>query len=475
MMDSLRPTTMDSLPNELLAQIAAHLAVDAPSTIKFAHEPSAQLTDSESAPLKALSRVSWRYRKIVLPVLFKYSRVELDPNPQWVPLDARLIENMQHQLTTLSTHEIMIYHRMRNKFKSGSMFAYDEAFDDLLINLCRIQDDDNFLKSAPSILWLPHISRSFADFERFVTRYALKHHIKSVVVHTDREYQLRHVSTANAPLVRAVSEIWAKLFSVLEPARVVVAAPPSTLAGLLDTQLVSADTWAFDMAIHYIELLQPEPFRFEHMESVCRPWNTALVHRRPWYHLGYNEGSSIAAYSTYEYHLKQSPKMLYLTLLRLAKEASPCCNITSFSFIGVFPFATNMTTLTRALHRIPSLMKLRFQLAPGPENDLFSSPARLGRAQPMDIWREWSESYKIIGSYLNAHDFAAGAEFASGDRDSAQLTRDVDEHLEARRRGPCRAGWERKEVSVWVRRDGEEGNDGEDRRESVFAGAEFEA
>jgi hypothetical protein len=141
----------------------------------------------------------------------------------------------------------------------------------------------------------------------------------------------------------------------------------------------------------------------------------------------------------------------------------------------VFPFATNMTTLTRALHRIPSLMKLRFQLAPGPENDLFSSPARLGRAQPMDIWREWSESYKIIGSYLNAHDFAAGAEFASGDRDSAQLTRDVDEHLEARRRGPCRAGWERKEVSVWVRRDGEDGEDGEDRGESVFAGAAFEA
>lgn len=444
---------MDSLPNELLAQIAAHLNVDAPSITQFAHEPSAQLTCSESAPLKALSQVSWRYRKVVLPVLFKYSRIELDPSPQWVPLDARLIESMQHQLTTLSTHEFTIYHKMRSKFKSSSMFAYDEAFDDLLINLCRIQEDDNFLKSAPSILWLPHIPPSFTSFERFVAQYALKHHIKSVVVHTEREYELRHVSTADAPLARAVTEIWSNLFSVLEPARVVVAAPPSTLAGLLDTQMVSADTWAFDMALHYVELLQPEPLNLEHMASGCRPWNTALVHRRPWYHLGYNEGSSISAYSTYEYHLKQSPKMLYLTLLRLAKEASSCCNITSFSFTGVFPFATNMTTLVRALHRIPTLMNLRFQLAPGPENNLFSSPARLGRAQPMDIWREWGESYKVIGSYLNAHAFGDGAEFASGDRDTAQLARDVSECLDMTERGPCRAGWERKEVSVWVRRD----------------------
>jgi hypothetical protein len=445
---------MDSLPNELLAQIAAQLDISAPSIAKFAHEPSAQLTCSESAPLKSLSRVSWRYRKIVLPILFKYSRLELDPTPQWVPLDARLIESMQHQLTTLSNHELTIYHKMRSKFKSSSVFAFDEAFDDLLINLCRVQESDNFLKTAPSILWLPHLSGTFEAFERFVAQYALKHHIKSVVVHTEREYELRHVSTADAPLARAVAEIWAQVFSVLEPTRVILAAPPSTLAGLLDTQMVSADTWAFDMALHYVELLQPEPLRLEHMASSCRPWNTALIHRRPWCHLGYNEGSSITAYSTYEYHLKQSPKMLYLTLIRLAKDVESCCNITSFNFVGVFPFATNITTIIRALHRIPTLNKLHFQLAPGPENNLLSEPKRMGRAQSSDFWLEWAESYKVITSYLGVYDFADGAEFASGDCSGARLTQDVDEFLELlRHRG---AGWERKEgeLGVWIRRHG---------------------
>ncbi|KAL1594268.1 hypothetical protein SLS59_008892 [Nothophoma quercina] len=291
------------------------------------------------------------------------------------------------------------------------------------------------------------------DFGRIVLKYQLKQHIKSVVLHSDIEYALRHVSTADAPLARAVAEIWAQVFSCLEPTRVVVAAPPATLAGLLDTQMLSSDTWAFDMKLHYIELVQTSPLGLDHVKSSpnCRPWNSALVHRRPWTHIGYNEGSSITAYSTYEYHLKQSPKMLYLILMRLAKEVDPCCNITSFSFTGIFPFATNVTSIIRALHRIPTLRNITFQLAPGPENNLLGQPDRMGRAQSGDFWLEWTESYKVIASYLGVFDFEDGAEFTSKDCTSETLTRDVEEIVELlKHRG---AGWRGKEreVGVWVR------------------------
>ncbi|KAF1352867.1 hypothetical protein EJ07DRAFT_168615 [Lizonia empirigonia] len=450
-MSGNRAAGLHTLPNELLIQIALHLDIQAPSITKFSHEPCFELTESESTPLKDLSRVSWRWRRIVVPILFGYVRIPLDPNPQWVPLDARLIENMQGQLSTLSNHEFIIYTKMRSKFKSSSAFAFDQSFDDILINLCKIQDGDEFLKSSPTILWLPHLSKKFADFVRLVSQYKLKQHVKSIVVHTDIEYGLRHVSTADAPLARAVMEIWAQVFSCLEPTRVVVAAPPATLAGLLDTQMLSSDTWAFDMKIHYIELIQKSPPHLDHMASNCRPWNTALVHRRPWAHIGYNEGSSITAYSTYEYHLKHSPKMLYLILMRLAKEVEICCNITSFSFTGVFPFATNITSIIRALHRIPTLRNITFQLAPGSENDLLNQPERMGRAQSGDFWLEWTESYKVIASYLGVFDFADGAEFRSRDCTSDTLTRDVSEIVELlKHRG---AGWRSKEgeVGVWVR------------------------
>ncbi|KAH6641982.1 hypothetical protein C7974DRAFT_384628 [Boeremia exigua] len=447
-----QPIGLHTLPNELLIQIATHLDIEAPSIAKFAHEPSAELTNSDCTPLKDLSRVSWRLRKVVVPILFKTVRVSLDPKPQWVPLDARLIENMQGQLSTLSNHEFMIYTKMRSKFKSSSAFAFDPSFDDILINLCKIQDGDEFLKSSPTILWLPHINSNFTDFSRVVSKYQLKQHIKSIVVHTDIEYGLRHVSTADAPLARAVAEIWEQIFTCLEPSRVVVAAPPATLAGLLDTQMQSSDTWAFEMKMHYIELTQESP-RLEHMKSDCRPWDSALIHRRPWSHIAYNEGSSITAYSTYEYHLKQSPKILYLLLMRLAKEVESCCNITSFSFTGVFPFATNVTSIIRALHRIPTLRNVTFQLAPGPENDLLGPSYRtgMGRAQSSDIWLEWNESYKVIASYLGVFDFGDGAEFRSRDCTSKTLTDDVEEMVGLlRHRG---AGWRSKEgeTGVWVR------------------------
>lgn len=406
---------MDSLPNELLIQIASQLDIDPPSVSKFRHEPTPQLIISDDIPLKCLSQVSWRWRKIVLPVLFRYSRIALDPEPQWVPVDARLVDSMQGQLTKLSNHEFMIYTKMRGKFKSSSAFAYGENFDDLLINLCRIQDGDEFLKSVPRIVWLPHLPKSFVGFARFVEQCTLKHHIKSVVVYANQEYELGHVLTADASLSRAVNEIWSQVFSHLEPARVVVAAPPTTMAGLLDTQMQNADAWAFDMKTHYIELLQPGPMRKEHMATKCRPWDSALIHRRPWHHLSYNEGSSITVYSTYDYHLKQSPKMLYLILSRLAKEAQPCCNITSFDFTGVFPFTTHVMNFVDKLRGITTLRKISVQFAPGPENDLLSDRKRMGRAQSADFWQEWQGSYCALACYLHVFDTLDGAEFSSRD------------------------------------------------------------
>lgn len=385
----------------------------------------------------------------MLPILFSYSQIALDKDSQWVPLDARLVDSMQGHLTSLSDHELQIYTKMRSKFKSSSIFAFDESFDDLLINLCRIQDGDNFLKSVPNALWMPHLPKGFGDFERFVSRYTLRHHIKSVVVHTEEDYKLHHASTANVPLAHSVSQIWSQVFSCLDPSRVVVAAPPTTLAGLLDTQMLTSDTWAFDMKIHYVELSYPPLLSIEHISTTCRPWNTALIHRKPWYHLGYNEGSSITAYSTYEYHLKQSPKMLYLTLVRLAKEASNCCNIRSFKYIGIFPFATNTTTMVRALHRIQTVREISVQLAPGPENKLLSDSGKMGRAQPSDLWLEWTESYKVIVSYLGVFDFKNGAVFRSLDGNSEQQASEVEECMNLlRKRG---AGWTKQDRGIWMR------------------------
>lgn len=441
---------MESLPNELLIEVASHLESKAPSVLQFSYEPTAALTCSTVTPLKNFSLVSWRWRRMILPMLFRYSRVPLDSNPQWVPIDARILDSMQGQLTKLSAHEFQVWKRMMSKFKSTrSEHAFDQKFDDVLINLCRVEEGDDFLKSLPQVLWFPHLPKSFTHFVGFIQKHDLQCHINSVVLYTATEYLLRHVSTADAPLARAVREIWDHIFSALDPSRIVVASPPSTLAGLLDTQLLSSDVWAFDMKIHYIEFSQQDPQLCAQRNKSCRPWDNALVHRKPWTHLAYNEGSSITAYSTYEYHLKQSPKMLYLTLLRLEKEVQNCCNIRSFSIVGVFPFSTNMDTVISALQKIRTLQNIQVQLAPGPENDLLSTPRKLGRAQSSDLWLEWTGCYNSIARLLGRHELSDGVRFTSKDCVEKKVAKEVEEHIESlQERGQ---GWREEGPGKWVR------------------------
>ena len=444
------PTSIQSLPNELLLQIISYFDCEPPSISKFSHEPSSALTVSDYTPLKSLSLVSRRWRSLALSTLFRYTRIDLNEEPRWVPINARLIESMQGHLSKLSDHEMHIYQKMRNIQKSSAMFAFDEMFDDLLVSYCCVQKDDEFLKSAPLIHWLPSLSKTFPTFSRFVEQYGLKRHIESVIVHTAMEYELRHVSTSDAPLRKAVSDIWSQLLSCLEPTRVVVAAPPSTMACLLDTTMLSPDAWAFDMRMHYIELIQPDPrHNPPHPRSPdCRPWDTALIHQRPWSHLSYNEGSSISAYSTYEYHLKQAPKILYLLLCQLS-HVSPCCNINSFTFTSVFPYNTSISAIIFVLRKIPTLKKIEVRLAPGPENNVLASPKRMRRAQPHDLWLEWTESYNCVETLLCLYEFGDGAEFTSRDCEQLSLAEEVEDMMQkVRERG---IGWRKVERGTWVR------------------------
>ena len=441
---------MEALPNELLIQIASYLDSEPPSVKKFTHEPSDNLTISEDHSLKALSRVSWKWRNVTIPILFRFSRIELESNPQWVPVDARLFENMQSQLGTLSAHEMQIYQSMMSKLKSSTCSTFEEGSGDLLVEFCRIQDDDHFLRSSPFTQWFPQLPKTFRTFATFVSDYGLKRHIESAVVYTNKEYELRPIARADASLYYAISDLWNQIFSCIDPVRLIVAAPPSALAGLLDTSILSADTWAFEMKCHYLELRQPKTEKsHRHTEGCGRQYGHGLINIRPWIHVGYNEGSSVTAYSTYEYHLKQSPKILYLLLVRLCKEVQDCCNIRSFSFIAVFPFSTNIVTTIRALQKVRTIRSFHFQVAPGEESKLLEDPKRIGRAQLSDLWLEWNESYSAIARFLALYDFQDDGEFVSSDCHHSSLSEDVDEKFESlRERG---IGWTKTGTGNWKR------------------------
>lgn len=69
---------IDRLPEELLLSIFEFLDSEPPSVIKSRQEPSLDITSSNIHSLKDLSLVSRSWRRIALPVLFRYSRLCLD-------------------------------------------------------------------------------------------------------------------------------------------------------------------------------------------------------------------------------------------------------------------------------------------------------------------------------------------------------------------------------------------------------------
>ncbi len=123
-MSTARKTTalLDYLPEEVLGIILTFLD-NKPLSIKCARdEPSIASLESEAKPLKILSTVSHKWRRLVLPVLFKYVRLRLeDIGPFWndslngLPIFAALAGGLNifeflevYNLTELAT-SVVIY------------------------------------------------------------------------------------------------------------------------------------------------------------------------------------------------------------------------------------------------------------------------------------------------------------------------------------------------------------------------------
>lgn len=76
------PKTIHHLPNELLCTIISYLDSPQPSASGLRDLPTFRLTNSETSDLKAISRVSKRWRQLALPILFKHARFSLR-NSSW--------------------------------------------------------------------------------------------------------------------------------------------------------------------------------------------------------------------------------------------------------------------------------------------------------------------------------------------------------------------------------------------------------
>lgn len=425
-----------TLPEELLLSIFHHLDSPPPSQLKSRLEPSLSLTTNLFTPahqsLKSLSRVSRSWRRIILPLLFRFSCVRLDGDvrDEWSECPAC---GDQPNHTTRKTIGLDDDH--------AALFS--SAYEDL--------NNDNDPPTTPSrgppftlntLTWASRIHHSTASYLTFIRTHDLAPSIQSFALLTSRmieESQSRfpHRMAATSDYrYRAAADLWKNLFDVIPTLRrVVIVAPPADLACLTNCAIDLFGDWAFeDMGLHVLDLRVDgssssssgfsstfvstssagEGQSPSEVDTRTRPTlpfvpteypgiaASSVLKIRPWSHLSLNEGSFLRAYGTYEYFERGPPSLIYSIKDCLAsnrrawrphsQSGMDLSSLKSFTYTAILPFANHCDF--RGL--LPYIDELDIKLAPDPSSNILNDKARVGKAELEDCWNEFFDAYRAI-------------------------------------------------------------------------------
>ncbi|TKA59970.1 hypothetical protein B0A55_13507, partial [Friedmanniomyces simplex] len=252
------------LPEEILLHILTYLDNEPPSLLNLREEPSLQLLSSDVQPLKHTASVSRQWRRLVLPLLFKYARLHLDapPRPQWkacrtcgpVALSCRVDDieppfpaysaghyhqdMMEEAVAYLTNPHTLQAHETEGASASGLQLTQHIIFD-----------------------WAPRIYHTLSDFLTFIVSHDLASKVESFVVVTERMLsgkfdRFPHRAGADRDWrYRCAAAFWQHLLSELDPTRIVILAPPTDLACLTNCAIDTFGDWAFgDMEFHALDL-----------------------------------------------------------------------------------------------------------------------------------------------------------------------------------------------------------------------------
>lgn len=350
-----RARVIKALPNEILDNIFARLDTAAPSDSGLYDEPIFAITSSEITDLKSSSTVCWRWRRAVLPLLFKHMCLIIqDPvmpnlimrNEYFALADFVRRNNLKSIIAsfaicirntglppTFETH-----FELKSTSSTPFWTKIFEVMDPLEVKI---------VTSAPVLGFLTGCDVRFEDFEYFQTPY--------------------HYLQLRLPVVPSAG---------------------STASTGSEEQLEE--------------------------RAPIRP--SALFESRPWTVLLLNEGSFVDAYKRHDFHEKQPPSILDDLIGDNEKGVSTAMipsTVRDFSYIAMFPTSTHFQKVTRCC---PRLDRLYTQFVP--RNDILNDPTAMMYLDQNDMWLERNSCYAYImrelfnnppsGNYRYLREFESG-------------------------------------------------------------------
>lgn len=430
-------SNIERLPEELLLHILTYLDTAPPSETKLRQEPTLQLTVSDNRTIKNVSCVSKQWRRLVLPLLFKHTRLRLDdaPRKHWSKclactqsgLQSRLgaghvfppsaLVDQYHVDMMEDAVSLLTQATTSNRRTVGTAASSEARAGDIMLQ--------NYLR------WVPRFYHGLRDFLDFLQREELTSSVQSVVLMTEKMLpekldRFPHLAAVDTDWrYKAAAAFWQHMLSAIDPERIVILAPPIDLACLTNCAIDTFGDWAFgDMDYHILELRSNvavssssppprqlgQPVDYSKLDYMPHRYpglaRSSLLTLRPWHHISINEGAFLKAYGTYEYFERGPPSLIYSIKDSLSPRPIyspharisdvPLASLRSFTYIGIFPFANHIDF--REL--LPQLEELDLQLAPGVDSDILNQPSRVGKAMLEDCWSELVSVYQSAANFL---------------------------------------------------------------------------
>lgn len=202
---------------------------------------------------------------------------------------------------------------------------------------------------------------------------------------------------------------WCLLFNQVPARRIVIQGQPETYDALFGFEVILHDSWAFKVPCQYIELSQQD---VSQRTMTCEP-SSGLLAAKKWQSMRVNEGSSLAAYTSYEYFLKKAPSLLaslqhYLSVspplenptayrnmfassaTTIMATAKMIQNLQAFSYTAVFPFYNHVGEILKCVRRMKNLRRLYIKLCPEPGSSILEDAIQAASGH-IDLNDPWSE------------------------------------------------------------------------------------
>lgn len=217
------------------------------------------------------------------------------------------------------------------------------------------------------------------------------------------------------------------------------------LGDLSDLLVDERDEWAFGRRAHVLSLRQPLALAGPgNVGSWTAP--TSVIHLRPWSEATINEGSCISAYSTYEYHNKTTPSILYTNRGLQWTRSSPAMFpfLRHFSYVSIFPLPDHIQEVATAIRSCPLLVSLRTQFIPSSnaQTNFLEDPTVVRKANISDVWMETTQSYRILAEQVQS--WSDATRLRKWTTPDAKI--EFDDIV-----GPILKGWTMIDACVWER------------------------